>query len=43
LRHNFTPNQEFVLRDYVGGFGFQSHFEWQAVSVCALSRQFTGD
>jgi hypothetical protein len=33
LRHQFTPNQEIMVRGDVGGFGFQSNFEWQAVGV----------
>jgi len=42
LRHQFTPNQEISVRGDVGGFGFQSNFEWQAVGVYSYSWQFTG-
>jgi hypothetical protein len=42
LRHQFTPNQEIMLRGDVGGFGFQSNFEWQAVGVYSYAWQFTG-
>lgn len=42
LRHQFTPNQEIMVRGDVGGFGFQSNFEWQAVAVYSYAWQFTG-
>ena len=42
LRHQFTPNQAVMVRGDVGGFGFQSNFEWQAVGVYSYSWQFTG-
>ena len=42
LRHQFTPNQEIWVRGDVGGFGFQSNFEWQAVGVYSYAWQFTG-
>ncbi len=42
LRHQFTPSQEIMLRGDVGGFGFQSNFQWQAVGVYSYAWQFTG-
>ena len=42
LRHQFTPSQEIMVRGDVGGFGFQSTFEWQAVGVYSYAWQFTG-
>ena len=42
LRHQFTPAQEIMVRGDVGGFGFQSNFEWQAVAVYSYAWQFTG-
>ena len=42
LRHQFTPSQEIMVRGDVGGFGFQSNFEWQAVGVYSYAWQFTG-
>jgi hypothetical protein len=42
LRHQFTPSQELWVRGDVGGFGFQSNFEWQAVGVYSYAWQFTG-
>jgi hypothetical protein len=42
LRHQFTPSQEVMVRGDVGGFGFQSNFEWQAVAVYSYAWQFTG-
>jgi hypothetical protein len=42
LRHQFTPNQEVWVRGDVGGFGFQSNFEWQAVGVYSYAWQLTG-
>ena len=42
LRHQFTPSQEIWVRGDVGGFGFQSNFEWQAVGVYSYAWQFTG-
>ena len=42
LRHQFTPNQEIMVRGDVGGFGFQSNFEWQAVGVCGYTWRFPG-
>src|SRR5262245_7890297 len=42
LRHQFTPSQEVMVRGDVGGFGFQSNFEWQAVGVYSYAWQFTG-
>jgi hypothetical protein len=42
LRHQFTPNQEVWVRGDVGGFGFQSNFQWQAVGVYSYAWQFTG-
>jgi hypothetical protein len=39
LRHQFTPSQEIMLRGDVGGFGFQSNFEWQAVGVYSYAWQ----
>ena len=42
LRHQFTPNQESTVRGDVGGFGFQSNFEWQAVGYYSYAWQFTG-
>jgi hypothetical protein len=42
LRHQFTPSQEIMLRGDVGGFGFQSNFEWQALGVYSYAWQFTG-
>src|SRR5262249_3598429 len=42
LRHQSGPNQEFWVRGDVGGFGFQSNFEWQAVAVYSYAWQFTG-
>jgi hypothetical protein len=42
LRHQFTPAQELIVRGDVGGFGFQSNFEWQAVAYYSYAWQFTG-
>jgi hypothetical protein len=42
LRHQLTPNQELWARGDVGGFGFQSAFEWQAVGVYSYAWQFSG-
>jgi len=42
LRHQFTPAQEVMLLGDVGGFGFQSNFEWQALGVYSYAWQFTG-
>ena len=42
LRHQFTPSQEIMVRGDVGGFGFQSNFEWQALGVYSYAWQFTG-
>src|SRR5262249_71887 len=42
LRHQFTPSQEVMLLGDVGGFGFQSNFEWQALGVYSYAWQFTG-
>jgi hypothetical protein len=42
LRHQFTPSQEVMVRGDVGGFGFQSNFQWQAVGVYSYAWQFTG-
>ena len=42
LRHQFTPNQKVWVRGDVGGFGFQSNFQWQAVGVYSYAWQFTG-
>lgn len=42
LRHQFTPGQDITLRGDVGGFGFQSNFQWQAVGVYSYAWQFTG-
>ena len=42
LRHQFTPRQELMVRGDVGGFEFQSNFEWQAVGVYSYDWQFTG-
>jgi hypothetical protein len=42
LRHQFTPDQEIIVRGDVGGFGFQSNFEWQAVTYYSYAWQFTG-
>ena len=42
LRHQFTPSQAVMVRGDVGGFGFQSNFEWQAVGVYSYAWQFTG-
>lgn len=42
LRHQFTPAQEIMVRGDVGGFGFQSNFQWQAVAVYSYAWQFTG-
>ena len=42
LRHQFSPNQEIWMRGDVGGFGFQSNFQWQAVGVYSYAWQFTG-
>jgi hypothetical protein len=42
LRHQLTPNQEFWVRGDVGGFGFQSAFEWQAIGVYSYAWQYTG-
>ncbi|MBI2738847.1 MAG: hypothetical protein HYX38_20145 [Rhodospirillales bacterium] len=42
LRHRFTPAQEIMVRGDVGGFGFQSNFQWQAVGVYSYAWQFTG-
>ena len=42
LRHQFTPSQEITVRGDVGGFGFQSNFEWQAVGYYSYAWQFTG-
>jgi hypothetical protein len=42
LRHQFTPSQEIMVRGDVGGFGFQSNFEWQAVGVHSYAWQLTG-
>ena len=42
LRHQLTPSQEIMVRGDVGGFGFQSNFEWQAVGVYSYAWQFTG-
>jgi hypothetical protein len=42
LRHQFTPAHEIMVRGDVGGFGFQSNFEWQAIGVYSYAWQFTG-
>jgi len=42
VRHQFTPAQEIMLWGDVGGFGFQSNFEWQALAVYSYAWQFTG-
>jgi hypothetical protein len=42
LRHNFTPQQQIMVRGDVGGFGLGSQFTWQAVGVYSYSWQFTG-
>jgi len=42
LRHQFTPSQEVWVRGDVGGFGFQSNFQWQAVGVYNYVWQFSG-
>jgi hypothetical protein len=42
LRHQFTPSQEIWVRGDVGGFGFQSNFEWQAVGIYSYAWQFSG-
>ena len=42
LRHNFTPQQQIMVRGDVGGFGLGSQFSWQAVAVYSYSWQFTG-
>jgi hypothetical protein len=42
LRHQFTPKQEIMLLGDVGGFGFQSNFEWQALGIYSYAWQFTG-
>lgn len=42
LRHQFTPNQQIMVRGDVGGFSLGSQFSWQAVAVYSYSWQFTG-
>jgi hypothetical protein len=42
LRHQFTPSQELMVQGDVGGFGFQSTFEWQALGVYSYAWQFSG-
>ena len=42
LRHQLTPSQEIWMRGDVGGFGFQSNFQWQAIGVYSYAWQFSG-
>ncbi|MSP75956.1 MAG: hypothetical protein EXR12_07450 [Rhodospirillaceae bacterium] len=42
LRHQFTPNQELLVRGDVGGFGLQSPFAWQALAGYSYQWQFNG-
>jgi hypothetical protein len=42
LRHQFTPNQELLVRGDVGGFGLQSTFAWQALAGYSYQWQLKG-
>jgi hypothetical protein len=42
VRHQFTPSQEVLVRGDIGGFGFQSRFEWQALAGYSYAWQFSG-
>jgi hypothetical protein len=42
LRHQFTPNQEVLVRGDIGGFGLQSQFTWQALAGYSYQWQFDG-
>jgi len=42
LRHQFTPQQQIMVRGDVGGFGLGSQFSWQAVAAYSYSWQYTG-
>ena len=42
VRHQFTPNQEVLVRGDIGGFGLQSQFAWQALAVYSYAWQFSG-
>lgn len=42
LRHQFTPNQELLVRGDVGGFGLQSTFAWQALAGYSYQWQLNG-
>jgi len=42
VRHQFTPNQELLVRGDVGGFGLGSQFAWQAVAGYSYAWQFDG-
>lgn len=42
LRHQFTPDQNLMVRGDVGGFGLGSQFTWQAAAIYTYSWQFSG-
>lgn len=42
VRHQFTPNQELLVRGDIGGFGLGSQFAWQAVAGYSYAWQFDG-
>lgn len=42
FRHQFTPQQNLMVRGDVGGFGLGSQFTWQAAAIYTYSWQFSG-